>query len=417
MDLNRIENALEFINLLENRIKKNFRDLFTLLVEFQNIYVEETAKLPYHINVIDELHADENSHSRIFAKLLRYQVNSKFSLLEHFLKDVCNFKVCIEKPIVKNVDSCGRIDIPIFDNKYVVLIENKVTDKAPDQNKSNGGQLARYIETIMYSYGKNLEEIYVVYTPKYKREPSEESWKNKDNFSYKNEFKFRFCSKSYRDDIYPWLKDYLLTKIDKTNFYLYSATEQYIDHLEGIFSLRTINKPMNMKLQEFIKKELGIQDNNLGEAIEILSDKEIELNNALTQIQQLKSNYKRQLVVNHFIEFEKLLQVDFPNLEIAGDKFKINNNFINVGVKITIESKDFVAIIECNNCDKPNIYFGIGRHFVSSEKFETSDSLQRILNDNKLSEPEDFWYGWKFTSIESAYSDLNKLINQILSAR
>lgn len=414
MELKQIENALGFSNILENRIRENFRDLFKLLREFVNIYDEETDKLPYHINVIDELHADENSHSRIFAKLLRYQENYKFVFLEKFLKEVCDFNICVEKPIVKKVDSCGRIDIPIFDIKYVVLIENKVTDKAPDQNKSNGGQLARYIETIKSSYERKLEEIHVVYTPKYTREPSEESWKNKDNFSYKTDFKLRFCSVSYRDGIYPWLKNAIFPNLDKTNVYLYSAIEQYIDHLEGMFSLRIINKTMNMRLQEFIKNELGIQDENLEEAIVILSEKETELNNAMSQIQQLKSKYKRQIVEKYFKKFKNSLKEHFPNLEIVEDKFKLDKNFINVGVKFFIDGKELVAIIECNNCDEPRLYFGIGRHFASSEKFAVSETLQKILNDNELLEPEDLWCGWKFTTLDNAYSDLNNLICQIL---
>lgn len=415
MELKRIESSIDFSELLENRIRNNFQELIKLLTDFRIIYDDETDKLPYHINVIDELHADENAHSRIFAKLLRYKKNNKYPFLENFLNDICNFNVCIENPKIEKVDSCGRIDIPIFDKKYVVVIENKVTDKAPDQNTLKGGQLARYIETIKNNYARNLEDIFVVYTPKYTREPSDECWENKDGFSYKDSFKSRFSSLSYKDDIYPWLKEKRLSIVEEKDIYLQSAVEQYLDHLEGIFSLRTTNKKMNMKLQEFIKQELKLIDKNPEEAIEILSDKEMEMNNAIGQIQLLKSKYQIKIVENHFQQWEKLLQIDFPNLKIIGDKFEIDNNVINVGIKFSIENKDFVAIIECNNCDKLNIYYGIGRQFVSNEKFETTESLRRILNDNELNEPEDFWYGWKYTPLESAYYQLKNLINQIQS--
>ncbi len=416
MELKQIENVLNFSNSLENQRRNNFGDLLKLVREFGNIYNDEIAKLPYHINLIDELHADENSHSRIFAKLLRYCENTNYPFLEKFLNDVCNFNLSIEKPEVKKVDSCGRIDIPIFDRNYVVVIENKVTDKAPDQNNSNGGQLARYIETIQDNYNRKLEEIYVVYTPKYAREPSEECWINKNNFSYESSFKERFNSISYRDDIYPWLKNEILPNINNTDIYLSSAIEQYVDYLEGLFSLRTTNKEMNMKLQEYIKKELGIDDGNPEEATEILSEKEIELYNAINQIQQLKSKYKRQIVESHFIEWEKLLQIDFPNLKISGDKFKLENNVINLGVKFSIADKQFIVIIESNNCDKSVIYFGIGRQFASNEKHIVPESLQKILVENQLSKPEKYWYGWKYTSLENGYVDLKNLINQITTA-
>ena len=181
------ENAIDFSNSLVNESKINFQDLLDFLFDFGKIYAREKEKLPYHINVIDELKAGENAYSRIFAQLLRYEKNNKYPFLEKFLKDVCKFNVNVENPKVEEVDSCGRIDIPIFDTQYVVVIENKITDKAPDQNKK-GGQLARYIETINNKYQKKLENIFVVYTPKYTREPSDECWKNIDGKSYKNDF-------------------------------------------------------------------------------------------------------------------------------------------------------------------------------------------------------------------------------------
>jgi len=226
IELDQIENAINFSNLLETENRVNIKNLLKFLVEFREIYDTEKFDLPYHINLIDELHADENAHSRIFAKLLRYEEKGKYPFLEKFLNDVCDFNLSIEKPEVKNVDSCGRIDIPIFDKKYVVVIENKVTDKAPDQNVAKGGQLARYIETIKENYSRDIDEIYVIYTPKNKREPSDDCWKNKDDFSYKEGFKCRFRSLSYKDCIYPWLKNKIQpTIVDSKDKYLSSAIE------------------------------------------------------------------------------------------------------------------------------------------------------------------------------------------------
>lgn len=413
LEIKQIKNALVFCNSLENENRENFKYLLGFLTGFSSIYDKEKSQLPYHINLIDELHADENAHSRIFAKLLRYEVNNKYLFLENFLNDVCKFNLRVEKPNVEKVDSCGRIDIPIFDKSYAVIIENKVTNKATDQNTKEGGQLARYIETIQ-NQGRKSEEIFVIYTPKYSRDPSDDCWINKSGYSYKDEFKSRFCSLSYRDDIYPWLKNDILPKIAEGNIYLRSATEQYIDHLEGMFSLRSENKKMNMELQNFIKKELGLQDDKPEEAKEILSEKEIELNNALNQIQLLKNKYQKQIVVHQFERWEKSLQTDFPALVIVGDKFTRNENIINLGVKFSFENKNFVAIIECNNYVNQNVYFGIGRHFVSETKHEIPNELQSILNDNELVKPVDFWYGWKYTSFRDAYSELKVFIDKYI---
>lgn len=168
-----------------------------------------------------------------------------------------------------------------------------------------------------------------------------------------------------------------------------------------------------MKLQEFIKKELELQDDRPDEAIEILSEKEIELNHAISQIQQLKSKYQKQIVSNHFEKWENSLKNDFLSFAIIGDKFKFDQNCINVGVKFSIEDKEFVAVIECDDCNKPSIYFGIGRHFVGINKHKTSKLLQKILNDNDLQDPGNYWYGYKYTSIENAYKELKNLIEVI----
>ncbi|MBK6609141.1 MAG: hypothetical protein IPG24_27600 [Leptospiraceae bacterium] len=63
---------------------------------------------------------------------------------------------------------------------------------------------------------------------------------------------------------------------------------------------------MNMELQKYIKKELGLEDHKPEKALEILSKKETELNSAIEQIQQLKNNYEKQIVKNHFENWEKL---------------------------------------------------------------------------------------------------------------
>jgi len=413
LEIIQIRNAFDFTNSLVIEGNENLRNLFLFINRFKEIYDKEKDCLPYHINLIDELHADENAHSRIFAKLLRFKENDKFPFLEKFLNDVCGFKLTVEKPKVKKVDSCRRIDIPIFDDNYVVLIENKVTDKAPDQNNPNGGQLSRYIETIEKNYGRNLKDIFVVYTPKYSREPSDDCWINKENVSYKNDFSQRFCSLSYRDIIYPWLKNDILPFIDEKNVYLRSAFEQYVDYLEGMFSLRTIDEEMNMKLQEFIKNELGLEDDKPEDAVESLSEKETELNNAITQVQQLKSKYQKQIVLRYFKKWEEFLKTDFPSFKIVGDKFELDKNCINVGVEFCLNNENYVAIIECNDCNNPNIYYGIGRHFVSPSKYETPGILQEILDENKLIDPEDFWYGWKWSTLGDVYMNLKRLIEEI----
>jgi len=359
LELKEFENAINFSNLLENESRENFQDLFDFLANFKIIYENEKKNLPYHINVIDELYADENAHSRIFAKLLRYEENNKYPFLENFLHDVCNFKVEIKKPEIKKVDSCGRIDIPIFDEQYVVVIENKVTDKAPDQNNQDGGQLARYIETIKNCYGRKLEDIFVVYTPKYTREPSDECWRNKDDFSYKDDFEDRFCSISYKDEIYPWLKNIILPTIEVQNTFLRSAVEQYVDYLEGenMYSLR--NKKMNMILQKFIREKLGINEIDIETALEIVSEKIQEMESALAQLDSLRNEIQIEIDEKYFLKcYTELKEINLN----AVRKIDCYPNYYprSVGVKLINEltiwlgkdNKGLFCQINTNDKDK-----------------------------------------------------------------
>ena len=58
-------------------------DLIKLLNDFNKRYTSLKQRLPYHLNVIDELHINENAHSRILCKLLQYQSeNGKYEFLE-----------------------------------------------------------------------------------------------------------------------------------------------------------------------------------------------------------------------------------------------------------------------------------------------------------------------------------------------
>ena len=42
--------------------------------ELSKIREKERQKLPYNFNLIDELHANENAHTRILLKLLNYNI-------------------------------------------------------------------------------------------------------------------------------------------------------------------------------------------------------------------------------------------------------------------------------------------------------------------------------------------------------
>lgn len=392
--------------------EKQFLSLLHFLIEFKIIYQREKKKLPYHINLIDELHANENAHSRILEKLLSQKetTNNSYELLESFIqyifennKDKQDFqKIKINKPQITQEKK--RIDLWVRDqNNYTIIIENKVHN-AKDQGdgkKVEGGQLERYINTTK-EYGFKEEQIYVLYLPPtYEKEPTKESWgKYYESTIYRD----RYLNLSFKDDILTWLKYHVLPNIRLKDKYLSSAMEQYIDHLEGKFSLRTINNSMNMHLQEFIKKELGLNGMEPENALKIILDKKEDMQNALNQLTELE----KKIHVEHFPMWEKQLKANFPNLTIVGNWNK-PDSCINIGVKMNSIYASYSLLIEYNY---NRIYFGIGKHYATPEKNYTLN-FDEVINDLKLQGPEEWWYAWEYTTFSDAYFNLKFLIEKI----
>lgn len=46
---------------------------------------QHKPKIQYNLNIIDELHANENAHTRILLKLLSYEQDGKKIVLENFI--------------------------------------------------------------------------------------------------------------------------------------------------------------------------------------------------------------------------------------------------------------------------------------------------------------------------------------------
>ncbi len=304
-------NAINFSNELIDEIKNHLQELLLFLNDFNEIYKKEEEKLPYHINLIDELHASENAHSRIFVKLLQQQepINKRFEILDSFLKYIVQKystyedfgKIKIYKPEI--TQEKRRIDLWIRDNNYAIVFENKV-GWAGDQMS----QLERYID-VTKEYNFKEEQIFVLYLPPtYEKEPDEQTW---GKYYGQEIYNKRYLNLSFKDDILPWLKNNVLPSIRKSDYFLSSSIEQYIDHLEGMFSLREINKNMNMELQNFIKAKLGINDVEPEIALKIVSDKREEMENAITQLEFIQEEIQTELNDKYFSKcHEELLNLN-----------------------------------------------------------------------------------------------------------
>ena len=236
-------------------------DICEFIRKFTALKKENTSLLHYNLNLIDELHANENAHTRILLKLLDYELNQKKVILEEFL-DLLNKKLLNQKiPIVDDYRITGQfefIDGYIWSDskKVAIIIENKI-NWACDQNE----QIQRYIETAK-QYGINEKNIFVVYlTDNGIKKAADYSFTDyaKKMLDWKDpENQGRYIESNYQYDILPFLYDIF----DKLSFskenVLKAAIFQYIDYLEGRFGMRKNEKEYNIAMNESLIEVLNL---------------------------------------------------------------------------------------------------------------------------------------------------------------
>lgn len=308
MEKTRISNAFSAYLSIHETIMEEYRNLIDFAAFFMEQKEKERLALPYHINIIDELHINENGHGRILLKLLQYQNEQGEYTFLHSLIHYINThshsssfsRIEIKRPLLTQEEA--RIDLWLRDweSGYAIIFENKACD-AVDQEE----QLSRYIDKTI-TEGFNKENIFVVYLPSYAHEPDEQSWGN-----YKEEFEERYVNLSFRDDILAWLKDNVLPNIPSSNVYLYTAVVQYTDYLEGYFLLRTINNRMNMNLDNLISSQFELDKFNTDkERIKVLQEKIDDMQEVVNSMQALQG----RLCQSIYEDWQKATKELFPEL-------------------------------------------------------------------------------------------------------
>lgn len=263
VDEEKVKVIIDIINAYNGKVEKQVLNLINLIEPFKKTKEEEQKKLPYALNLLDEIGVNENGHSRIFAKILLYtEDNISYPILERFISKFFSDQE-INTYKFKNVEIQNerhRIDILITMDKFAVIIENKINGAGDQDNQIN-----RYIEKIESTGGVSFENIYVLYLTNSGWEPEENS------FSKENRSKLgkRYKSINYKDDIYLFLKEEVKTFLQENNniskkYLIETVIVQYIDYLEGQFFKREGEEKMNKALKNVIEKEFKfneIQDN------------------------------------------------------------------------------------------------------------------------------------------------------------
>lgn len=249
---------------------------------------EENEKFPYHVNIIRELHDNENAHTRILMQLLRYVENGRYSILESFVKMICEVTGCSVDLEIKNpkIDSQHQfIDGYVYENsKYAIVIENKIWD-AVDQKE----QIDRYVE-IAKKNVKDVSKIIVVYLTKNgNKKVSDYSLSEKT----KAELDDRFIPIDYKNNIIPWLRDEVLPNCKVKEEYLRSAIHQYIDYLYEINGMQDYQIKAMENTKRRLFREEGMDSKNFN-----------EIDDKLKQVNQLQKilNDEREKLVNTFLD-------------------------------------------------------------------------------------------------------------------
>ena len=184
---------------MKNMSNEQMQKVFTLVKDINDFVNAKKKNLPYNINVIDELHANENAHSRILRKLLQYQDSfNRYRILEsliHYISllegktEFANIK--IQAPTI--TQETERIDLWVRDTKtkYSIIFENKIKGAIDQDN-----QLARYIlKTINQKFDE--KNIFIVYLSADEKKPADYSWKYEGQ-NYESKFKNRYVNLSFK---------------------------------------------------------------------------------------------------------------------------------------------------------------------------------------------------------------------------
>ena len=264
----------------------NYADILKLAEDYSNKLEEVKKNQPYHLNIIEELHINENAHSRILAKLLQYNEDGRYVFLESFLKSIRNIKPQFpefdNKSEPEITQEKNRIDVLVLTKGFAIIIENKVCE-AKDQYK----QLHRYIDKvkkIQKEKNKNYidNDIYIIYLTKYNQSPNDTTWGSSEE---REEYAERFCNLSYMDDVLGWL-DSAKQDLKEEECELKSALDQYINYLK-ILSMENM-KPLDKNIKVLFENKYGNDFSKLSKGvkhIQILLDGSIR--------------YKREIVLDY----------------------------------------------------------------------------------------------------------------------
>jgi len=403
--------VLDLLDLI-SEIKSIEEQKFNLILDFKEEFCsklsKEKEKLPYNINLLDEIHANENAHSRIFVKLMQYKDDGHYKLLESFLS-------CLGEPFSElkfnNPEITAeksRIDIRIRGDKKTLIIENKIHG-AQDQEK----QIKRYIDIEKNAGYDDKNNIYVLYLTKDGGSPSEDSLSEEG----KETLEKRYSEINYRNDILPWLKK--LSKTDdqwkktKNVEIIKSAIYQYKDHLEGMFLQREGEEGMKKEIEKFIKEKMGLDKiENLSDQMRIISNYQEYIKEFGKYFKELEIETKENVysALNGFTkEIEKEKFDGIKNIKLDSTKNRFGEAEYTIIFTPETWNPSFFIGLEFE-CELDGLFYGI-RCLEDNASKELQNKLSTIFGEIENNE---FNKWWPYSHYINKGADFNDIIHSVI---
>ena len=260
---------------------------------------------PSHINVIDELHADENAHTRILLKILKCNKEVLRSFIEMaFNKGKCGSReLARQMENAKIEDNREYIDGLIEDKTAgaAIIIENKI-NWADDQWK----QIERYIDTVK-KHGIREERIYAVYLTLDGRKTVKDKSlmeRARKALGMGDGESGRFIPMDYKTDVLPWMKEVLPTLSGEKEKMMRSAMEQYIDHIEGRLNMRRSENGAYDRATDYLLKAMNVDTEDYKAVYEALTERE-EMYGLLRDICNNRKERMKRDILKEFDDITK----------------------------------------------------------------------------------------------------------------
>lgn len=389
-----------------NRAKVHvLKDVLKMYEDIQLVRKEVEENKPYHFNALLNSSPLEPNVSSIFAGFLRQKTNGRYSVLESFIK-FCfgdTFTSSIEKPIIETeteVKDLKRIDILIYEKgKYAIVIENKIWDATEQPN-----QLTNYIKGVKEpKFGFTDNQIYVIYMPSTdEHRPTNASWSK----SYQQAFESRFRNISFRDGVIEWLESDDIQTID--DVYFSHSRFLFIDFLKRAFKLTETDNMENRKIDEYICKELGLEDNDNSKNIAKLTAKYNEITECANHLERMRKDYCGKMLK----EWSANLAQDFPNCK--RHEICIGKRMCT-GIVLPYKDIEDAIYINLEFIDRRVCY---GATYMPTthnirEEMQTSDLIRPYWESKEFVKGVD-WLFYKYINVEEGYDLLQKLIRRII---